>query len=77
MTAHRHLRLTPDTDDPTSSFRCFDCGETFALPETGEPDDALICTGCRKILGAFATYDAQRLERRWIITSGRPDKYKP
>lgn len=77
MTAHRHLRTMTVLDDPTSAFRCLDCGAAFILPETGAPDETLICTGCEKLLGVFATYDARRTERRWIITSGRPDLYKP
>lgn len=64
-------------DDPTSSFACLDCGVLFILPDTGEPDDGLICAGCQRRLGVYATFDARRRERRWIITNGRPDLYKP
>ena len=77
MTTRRQLRTMTALDDPTSAFRCFDCGAGFVLPETGAPYEALNCAGCHKFLGVFATYDAQRTERRWIITSGRPDRYQP
>jgi hypothetical protein len=77
MTTPRQLRWTTAPEDPTSSFRCFDCGEGFILAETGEPEDALICAGCGARLGAYAAFDARRWERRWIITSGRPDQYRP
>lgn len=77
MTTRRQLRTMTALDDPTSAFRCFDCGVGFVLPETGEPNEALSCAGCQKVLGRFATFAARRTERRWIITSGRPEQYQP
>lgn len=77
MTNLRQLRPTTNHTDPTSAFICLDCGVPFVLPDTGQANDALVCSGCRRNLGVFATFDARRRERRWIITNGRPDQYQP